>query len=575
MKPSLRKGVVLLILSALIIIACKKDYSCKDCEVNKLPIANAGPDQLIALPKDSVVLDGRGSSDPGGKINEWQWTKISGPASYTITNSTADTTTVKNLTTGIYQFELKVTDNSGLSAKDTVQIVAYALGNQSPVAYAGTNQTVTLPTNTVTLDGSGSTDPDNNITQYLWTKINGPSSSNIGNATSMQTQVADLVKGVYQFELQVTDAGGLSSKDTVQVMVSEDVAVLECATNRPGASVQVRAYATGTLSKPRFGFTVVSAGNKILFAGGNSISMNGRSGGETRVDIFDIGTKTWSTAELSVPRFDITAIATGNKVFFAGGMSGEIGDASEVYHSTVDIYDVTTNTWLVTNMSEKKYSTAAASVGNKVFFVGGIGTNTVGNTTYFGHLKNKVEIYDLSTNTWSVSTIGEAKSGISAVTLNDKIYLAGGYLDGIYKFSSVIDIYNNATGGWSASTLSEPKQVPGIGIGNKIYYMGGWNGKELCKVEIKDITTQTSSFDYLSDVGALQPFLQSNKIICPRWNRKFDIFDLNTNMWSVAVLPSPTKIGPLVSVNNTIYMAGEVSVPNGNILSIEVYKLEF
>jgi len=94
--------------------------------------------------------------------------------------------------------------------------------NTAPISNAGDDQAITLPTNTITLNGKGSTDPDNNITSYTWTKISGPSSFNIDSANIVQTQVANLIEGVYQFELKVTDAGGLFSKDTMQVMVSHE-----------------------------------------------------------------------------------------------------------------------------------------------------------------------------------------------------------------------------------------------------------------------------------------------------------------------------------------------------------------
>ena len=89
-----------------------------------------------------------------------------------------------------------------------------------PVANAGPDQTIILPLNTVALDGSASTDPNNNISSYLWTKVSGPSSFAISNANAVQTQVANLIEGVYQFELKVTDAGGLIGKDIVQVTVT-------------------------------------------------------------------------------------------------------------------------------------------------------------------------------------------------------------------------------------------------------------------------------------------------------------------------------------------------------------------
>ena len=94
--------------------------------------------------------------------------------------------------------------------------------NKPPFAHAGQDQTITLPASSVTLSGSSSTDPDNNISAYQWTKIAGPSSYSIINASSIQTQASNLVEGVYQFELKVTDAGGLFQKDTVQVTVNPE-----------------------------------------------------------------------------------------------------------------------------------------------------------------------------------------------------------------------------------------------------------------------------------------------------------------------------------------------------------------
>ena len=38
--------------------SCKKETSCEGCkENNKLPIAIAGPDQIITLPTDNVLLE--------------------------------------------------------------------------------------------------------------------------------------------------------------------------------------------------------------------------------------------------------------------------------------------------------------------------------------------------------------------------------------------------------------------------------------------------------------------------------------------------------------------------------------
>ena len=79
--------VVLFIMFMGIIfhISCKKETSCERCADRKNPpIAVAGSDQVITLPTESVLLDGRSSSDPDGRIGEWLWTQISGPASFKI-----------------------------------------------------------------------------------------------------------------------------------------------------------------------------------------------------------------------------------------------------------------------------------------------------------------------------------------------------------------------------------------------------------------------------------------------------------------------------------------------------------
>lgn len=56
----------------------------------------------------------------------------------TITNPTTAATSVTGLTQGVYQFELRVTDNGGAFGRDTVQVtVNPAASNIPPVANAG------------------------------------------------------------------------------------------------------------------------------------------------------------------------------------------------------------------------------------------------------------------------------------------------------------------------------------------------------------------------------------------------------------------------------------------------------
>jgi hypothetical protein len=90
--------------------------------------------------------------------------------------------------------------------------------SSTPTANAGDDKSVTLPTSSVTLAGSG-TDPDGTITAYSWTKIAGPVTFNINTPNAATTIVSNLVDGTYTFRLTVTDNDGAKAWDDVQVVV--------------------------------------------------------------------------------------------------------------------------------------------------------------------------------------------------------------------------------------------------------------------------------------------------------------------------------------------------------------------
>src|SRR5687768_6634831 len=70
-------GLIAALLVGLTFTSCKKELSCEGCGAdNKAPIAKAGDDQTIVLPKDSVIMDGSSSTDADGTIKSYKWIKI-------------------------------------------------------------------------------------------------------------------------------------------------------------------------------------------------------------------------------------------------------------------------------------------------------------------------------------------------------------------------------------------------------------------------------------------------------------------------------------------------------------------
>jgi PKD repeat protein len=178
------------------------------------------------------------------------WTKIAGPTTGVISNANAANTSITGLVQGTYRFELRVTDNSGASDTDTVQVIVNAAPNQAPTANAGADVTITLPNNTVVLNGSA-TDNDGSIVGYSWIKVTGPQTGSLTNSNTANATVNFVEEGIYVYRLTVTDNAGATGSDLVQinVLAAPNVAPLVNAGSNvniylPVNSVQLNAVAT-------------------------------------------------------------------------------------------------------------------------------------------------------------------------------------------------------------------------------------------------------------------------------------------------------------------------------------------
>ncbi len=233
------------------------------------PTANAGANQIITLPVNTAKLDGSASAaSAGNTIVSYKWTKAtSSPSGGDIASSTSAVTTVSNLIAGTYTYSLLVTDNRGATKTATTTIIvnAAATSTDPPTVNAGLGQTITLPVNTATLDGSLSkASSGNTIVSYKWTKAtSSPSGGDIASPTSVKTTIANLIAGTYTYSLTVTDSRGSSKTGGTVVIVNGTAASTDPPTVNAGLGQNITlpvntATLDGSLSKASSGNTIVS-----------------------------------------------------------------------------------------------------------------------------------------------------------------------------------------------------------------------------------------------------------------------------------------------------------------------------
>lgn len=262
---------------------------------NVLPSANAGPVKVITLPTTSIFTVGSGS-DADGSIASYLWTKFSGPNPSTITGGTTTTPTFSNLVAGTYVFQLLVTDDRGGQATDTMTVFV----NQPPLANAGTNQTITLPTSSVTLSGSGS-DVDGSITTYAWVKTSGGAGT-ITSASSSSTSVTGLAAGNYVFTLTVTDNNGATASNPMQVVVNA----------APPANISPIANAGPDLNITLPTVQVTIAGSSSDPDGSVASISWAKTAGPAQFTIVNGNTNTPTFKDFVVGTYDVTMTVTDN-----------------------------------------------------------------------------------------------------------------------------------------------------------------------------------------------------------------------------------------------------------------------
>ena len=216
---------------------------------NTSPIASAGG-PYTGQKNSQIGVTGAASTDPDGTIALYQWDCDASDGVNLSAGSSSPTASCTYTSVGTYLVTLQVTDDDGASTTSSAQVT---ISNAAPTANAGGPYTV-VQGSVVTLDGSGSSDPDGTLVSYQWDcDINsGPGLSSV--STSPIFPCTYSAQGTYTARLQVTDDDSATDTGDATVFV----------TNQPPVAEAGGPY-TGSqgVAMPVFGFGSVDADGSI------------------------------------------------------------------------------------------------------------------------------------------------------------------------------------------------------------------------------------------------------------------------------------------------------------------------
>jgi hypothetical protein len=227
----------------------------------------------------------------------------------------------------------------------------------------------------------------------------------------------------------------------------------------PGpASLDSAAYADSgivpSLDPPRLNSSAVAFGNQVVVAGG--LTWNGGAYDPVgNVDVYDMSEGRWSSRRPLPIRGRVTLVVDGGRLF-------AVGDAGSVPQSAVLTYNPVSDTW--TALRQRQIHNGGQGVvatGGRIYVAG-------------GYFENRVEAYDIASDTWSfVAPMRAPRQFMSMVATPSGRILVYGGSSGTSALVSVEE-FDPSTNTWSDRS-DLPDNVGGLaalGPDGHIYLVG-------------------------------------------------------------------------------------------------------
>ncbi|HMC01740.1 MAG TPA: carboxypeptidase-like regulatory domain-containing protein [Flavobacteriaceae bacterium] len=233
----------------------------------------------------------------------------------------------------------------------------------------------------------------------------------------------------------------------------------------------------------------------------------------------------------------------------------------ENYKGDLQMYDINKNEWTSTSLKFRKRAYNKLNYFNgKLYILGG---KTFSINRKKEYLDDKIEIFNLKDNTITIDDTNPHQAvNFESFVYGNNIMVLGGSLklnkNGEKIYTNKSHIYNLKTGFWyELKDMLSAKEVKGILINNKIYLIGGFNGKPISEIESYNITTGKWNKEGQLFTGIENPALTYNNDIIYIFDyRKMLTYNINTKELNEYNIDLFLKASELYYYNNKIYILG-------------------
>nr|WP_255667794.1 carboxypeptidase-like regulatory domain-containing protein [Flavobacterium sp. ENC] len=255
------------------------------------------------------------------------------------------------------------------------------------------------------------------------------------------------------------------------------------------------------------------------------------------------------------------------------------------YKGDFSTYDIKSDSWETLPIKFTKRACHNIHLyDNSIYVLGGKRISVNGK---FEYLQDQIEVLDLNNQTIKIDNTNPHQAvNFGSFTYKDNIIVMGGSVktteSGKKDFTNKVHLYNITSGYWyELDTMPTAKETTGILVNDKIYLIGGDDGKPVSKIETYNLITQKWEIEGELLSGVERPAITyHDNIIYFFEDLKMCVYDLKTKQLKEYEIELPMKYSAMYYYNTKLYILGGRAdknyskIPSSKVVSIDINEFE-